>query len=122
MEEIILISEVVSLGCQCTAHTYLFSYSEKITTPLNSSTENNCKVHWNCKGDAHLPHFKTPTHRPRCVAQWIERRPENQRVTGWIPSQGTCLGCTPGPKLEVHKRQLYIDVSLPLFLLPFPSL
>ena len=29
------------------------------------------------------------------VAQWIERRPVNQRVTGWIPSQGTCLGCGP---------------------------
>ena len=30
------------------------------------------------------------------VAQWIEHRPANQRVTGWIPSQGTCLGCGLG--------------------------
>ena len=30
------------------------------------------------------------------VAQWIERQPMNQRVTGSIPSQGTCLGCKPG--------------------------
>ena len=32
------------------------------------------------------------------VAQLIEHRPENQRVTGSIPSQGTCLGCGPGPQ------------------------
>ena len=31
------------------------------------------------------------------VAQWIECRPANQRVAGSIPSQGTCLGCEPGP-------------------------
>ena len=30
------------------------------------------------------------------VAQWIECWPVNQRVTNWIPSQGTCLGCGPG--------------------------
>ena len=27
------------------------------------------------------------------VAQWIESGPENQRVAGLIPSQGTRLGC-----------------------------
>ena len=32
------------------------------------------------------------------VAQWIELQPVNQRVTGSIPSQGTCLGCVPGPQ------------------------
>ena len=32
------------------------------------------------------------------VAQWIEHRPENQRVIGLIPSQGTCLGCGPDPQ------------------------
>ena len=32
------------------------------------------------------------------VAQWIERGPANQRVAGSIPSQGTCLGCEPGPQ------------------------
>ena len=26
-------------------------------------------------------------------AQWTERWPVNQRVTGSIPSQGMCLGC-----------------------------
>ena len=32
------------------------------------------------------------------VAHWIELWPENQRVTGSIPSRGTCLGCRPGPQ------------------------
>ena len=32
------------------------------------------------------------------VAQCIEHRPENQPVAGSIPSQGTCLGCRPGPQ------------------------
>ena len=33
------------------------------------------------------------------VAQWIEGRPENRKVAGLIPGQGTCLGCRPGPQL-----------------------
>ena len=37
------------------------------------------------------------------VAQWIEHRPENQRVAGSSPSQGTCLGCRPGPQLEAQE-------------------
>ena len=31
------------------------------------------------------------------VAQWIECQPRSQKVAGSIPSQGTCLGCEPGP-------------------------
>ena len=31
------------------------------------------------------------------VAQWVERQPANQSITGLIPSQGTYLGCRPGP-------------------------
>ena len=38
------------------------------------------------------------------VAQWIECQPVNQEVTGSIPSQGTCLGCRPGPQLGVCDR------------------
>ena len=56
------------------------------------------------------------------VAQWAECQPANHRVTSSIPSQDTCLGCGPGPQWGVRKRQLHIDISLPLFLLPFPSL
>ena len=56
------------------------------------------------------------------VAQWIEHRPANQRVAGPIPSQGTCLGCGPGSQLGALEGKPHIDVSLPLFLLPFPSL
>ena len=58
------------------------------------------------------------------VAAWIEHWPENQMVTSLIPSQGTCLGCGPGHQSGggggVRERQPQIDVSLPLFLLPFP--
>ena len=39
-----------------------------------------------------------------------------------IPSQGTCLGCRPGPQEGPSERQPHINVSLPLFLPPFPSL
>ena len=56
------------------------------------------------------------------VAQWIEHRPANQRVTGLIPSWDTGLGCGPGSRCGAWERQPHIDVSLPLFLLPFPSL
>ena len=56
------------------------------------------------------------------LAQWVERQPANQRVTGSIPSQGKCLGCRPGPQWGACGRQPHIDVSPPLFLLPFPSL
>ena len=38
-----------------------------------------------------------------------------------VSSQGTRLGCRPGPQLGVHERQPHTDVSLPLFLPPFPS-
>ena len=44
------------------------------------------------------------------------------KVAGSIPHQGTCLGCGPGPQLGAHERQPHIDVSLPLFLPPFPAL
>ena len=54
------------------------------------------------------------------IAQWIECGPVNQRVTSLIPSEGTCLGCGPGPQKGACKRQPHIDVSLPLFLLLFP--
>ena len=55
------------------------------------------------------------------VAQWIEHGSMNQRIAGSIPSQGTSLDCRFGPLLGAHKRQP-IDVPLPPFLSPFPSL
>ena len=45
------------------------------------------------------------------VAQWIEHRPVNREAAGLIPSQGTLLGCGPGPLLGLCERQP-IDVSL----------
>ena len=47
------------------------------------------------------------------VAQWIEQQPVTEIS---IPSQGTCLGCGPGPQLACERQP--IDVSLHLF---FPS-
>ena len=55
------------------------------------------------------------------VAQWIECWPAEERVSGSIPSQGTCLGCRPGLWEGEHKGQPHIDVSLPLFLPLLPS-
>ena len=37
------------------------------------------------------------------MAQWIELQPANQRVTGSIPSQGTCLIVAKVPK-KGHRR------------------
>ena len=46
------------------------------------------------------------------VAQWIEHCwPVNQKVSGLISSEGTCLGCGPGPWVGPCKRQP-TDVSL----------
>ena len=39
------------------------------------------------------------------VAQWIESRTVNKRVTGLIPSQGTHLGCGPGQKRKKKKKK-----------------
>ena len=52
------------------------------------------------------------------VAQWAECQ---QGVTGSIAGQGTGLGCGPGPQYGVCERQPHTDISLPLFLPPFPS-
>ena len=55
------------------------------------------------------------------VAQWTECCLANPKIAGSIPSQGTCLGCGPGPQKAVRERQSHIDVSLPFFLSSFPS-
>ena len=56
------------------------------------------------------------------VAQWIECRPVKQRFASSVPSQAMCLGYRPGPLWGACGRQPHVDVSLPLFLPPFPSL
>ena len=53
------------------------------------------------------------------VAQGIGHRPGS--MAGSTPSQGTCLGCGSGPQCGALQRQPHTDVSLPLVLLPFPS-
>ena len=54
------------------------------------------------------------------VAQWIEHQPVSERVAGLIPSQDTWLGCRLGPQKGACEREPHIDVSLSLFLPPFP--
>ena len=56
------------------------------------------------------------------VAQWIGHQTVKQRITSLIPSQGTCLGCGPGPQWGAHERRPHIKVSLPFFLPPFPPI
>ena len=55
------------------------------------------------------------------VAQWREHGPANRKVAGSIPSQGTGLGCRPGPQQE-GVRGNHTLIFLSLFLPPFPSL
>ena len=54
------------------------------------------------------------------VAQWIGSWSVNQRVTGSIPGQDTCLGCRPGPQWGACERQPHVDVSLLSFSFPSP--
>ena len=76
----------------------------------------------------YITRFKTPNNIQGIqgtlagVAQWTEHGPANQRVAGSIPSQGTCLGFRARSPVGACERQPHIDVSLPLFLLPFLSL
>ena len=58
------------------------------------------------------------------VTQWTECQPTNKRVAGWIPSQGTFLGCQPGPcwryargsQLMYLSHTPSLSPSLPIFL------
>ena len=54
--------------------------------------------------------FKNSTSALAGVAQWTECWLANQRVTGSIPSQGTCLGYGPGPHILMF---LSLPFSLP---------
>ena len=46
------------------------------------------------------------------VAQWIERWPVKQKVSGLIPGQGTCLGCGPGPSGGYVRGNFSFSLSL----------
>ena len=63
-----------------------------------------------------VPYLKINKSALAGVALWIECRPVNWKVAGSIPSQGTRLGCGPGPQWGAHEKQPYTDVSLPLSL------
>ena len=74
----------------------------------------------------HLSNLKMQLFKKTTVLPWLAglsglNASLKNRVTGSIPSQGTCLGCRPGPQWGALKRQPHIDVSLPLsFSLPSP--
>ena len=55
------------------------------------------------------------------VAQWIEHQPANQRVTGSIPSEGTCLVVDQVPG-GGYARGNHTLIFLFFFLPSFPSL
>ena len=52
------------------------------------------------------------------VAQWTEYQPVNQRVTGSIPSQGTCLDCGPGPQQRGTQEATFLSPPFPSPFLP----
>ena len=56
-----------------------------------------------------------------CVAQLVGCHSAKWNVDCSIPSGGSCLGCRSGPQLGAWERQPHTDISLPLFLPPFPS-
>ena len=58
------------------------------------------------------------------VAPLGGHHPSKQKVPGSIPSRGTCLGCRFGPWTRGNRSMFlsHLDVSLPLFLPPLPSL
>ena len=65
------------------------------------------------------------SHSLNGVAQWVGSHPANQKVTSWIPGEGTCLGCWPGPQLGVQEAtDPCFSCTWMFLLLPFslPSL
>ena len=50
------------------------------------------------------------------IAQWIECRPVNRKVTGSIPGQDTCLGCGPGTQMGECEMFLSLSFSFPSLL------
>ena len=51
------------------------------------------------------------------MAQWIECQPVNQKVSGSIPRQGTCLGGRQDPQQVAQEKH-----HTSMFLSPSPSL
>ena len=60
-----------------------------------------------------IPEIKKPHTALVGVPQWIECWPTNQKVTGSIPSQGTCLGCGTGSQQGACERQVHIGIFSP---------
>ena len=87
---------------------FLLKYQMHISQTQSTYSKN---LHRTEKYPESIHLFKNMYQALAGVAQWIECQPTNQRVTGSIPSQGTCLGCRPGPQQGAGKKQPHIDVS-----------
>ena len=106
-----LLSWRVLSVCYITVKDLLHNYSRKLVVP-----------HGNC----FFFLLSTLSSKPNLFcpgwcgsADWVPA--QEQKGHHSTPSQGTCLGCRPGPQLGAHKRQPHTGVPLPLFLPPFPT-
>ena len=71
-------------------------FSENIVRfPCLLEMQNAVRCTWSCN---QILIFKNARAALAGVAQWIEYWTVKQRVTGSVPSQGTCLGCWPRPQ------------------------
>ena len=117
------------VNCCCLSHqSVLFYYSG-----LSNRVQTLYEIDWiyQIRDEDRFNFLKSLSCIQKCsstlaaVAQWAECRPEIQRVADWVPTQGSCLGCRPAKSPVGGVRGLgepRTDVSLPLFLPPFPSL
>ena len=102
---------------------FLINFNQKVDTPFIGNISRMLKTTWLCEFTFSTIHFMKCKYKSALagVAQWIERGPVNQRVVGWFPLRphAWVAGQT---RSERRSRQPHVDVSLPLFLPPFPSL
>ena len=125
---------------------FLFCFLYFKVIPVNLECTKRCRNTWaknlnaysvstftSSSADWLSPHpFTITSHQPKWpaslklfaalagIAQWIEHRPSNQRVTSLIPRQGSCLDCGPGPSRghvrRNHTLMFLSSPSLPLSL------
>ena len=65
--------------------------------------------------DSYIGIFKSSSNALIGATEWVGHCPGKGKVEGSNPSQGTCLGCRPGPQWGCVRG------ILPLFYPPFPS-
>ena len=101
---------------------------EKTIQKLESSSQGLCvKVHCGCWACGWRLRSRKDLLKASCWPWlvWLSGLSASLRTKGssvQFSVYGTCLGCSQVPSRGVCERQPHIDVSLPLFLSPFPSL